>query len=116
MIPAYIIGLSLNKSVVDIDSFIEDRNAGKGHTRNLKRKVTSPLKAKKILLVDDSYYYGNSLRLAINRIKEAGFTAHILTCIAIILPKFKKNVDIYFLAVPTPSELAPVLWGQPSLN
>ena len=102
MIPAYIIGLSLNISVVDLDSFIEDRNIGNGQTRIIKRKVTSPLKAKKILLVDDSYYSGETLRNTIYRIKETGFDGDILTCAAIVLPYLKNNVDIYFLKKPSP--------------
>lgn len=102
MIPAYIIGLSLNIAILDIDSFMEDRTVGKGHTRDLKRELPSPLKAKKILLVDDSYYSGTSLCRSVNRIKQAGFTGDILTCAAIILPNARKNVDIYFIEIPAP--------------
>lgn len=101
MIPAYVIGLFLNLPVVDIGSFLENRNCGHGTTRNLKHNIPEPLSAKKILLIDDSYYSGNSILSSLKKAR-AVFKGEILTCAAITTPEGKGRLNIYFMVSEIP--------------
>ena len=68
MIPAYFIGLYLNKNITDLDSLINNHDLDKGHTRIINKDFNKPHDAKKILLVDDSISSGNSLNENLKKI------------------------------------------------
>ena len=86
MVPAYQIGLMLNRLVSDVDSFIADGAISHGHTRKLGITLTSLRQAQHILLVDDSIASGGSMQKALARIGESGFTGRVSTCAAIVAP------------------------------
>lgn len=101
MIPAYLIGLFMNRLVVDLETFLSDGVAGHGLTREVGAKVTSPLAAKHILLVDDSLISGGSMRLALERVKVV-FGGRVTTCVAIVHPAKRDEVDCSFIEMPQP--------------
>ena len=72
MVPAYQIGLFLNRLVCDIDSFIADGSISHGHTRKLGVALSSLRQARHILLVDDSIATGGSMQKALARIQQSG--------------------------------------------
>lgn len=102
MVPAYQIGLFLNRLVCDIDNFIADGTVSHGHTRKLGVELPSLQRAKHILLVDDSIATGGSMRKALARIRESGYSGRISTCAAIVGPSHKSSVDVSFITMPLP--------------
>lgn len=102
MVPAYQIGLFLNRLVCDVDNFIADGNISHGHTRKLGVTLSSLHQAQHILLVDDSIATGGSMQKALARIKESGYTGRISTCAAIVAPSHKSSVNVSFITMPQP--------------
>lgn len=102
MVPAYQIGLFLNRLVCDIDSFIADGSMSHGHTRKLGVPLTSLRQARHILLVDDSIATGGSMQKALARIQESGYAGRISTCAAIVAPSHHSSVDVSFITLPHP--------------
>ncbi len=102
MVPAYQIGLFLNRLVCDIDGFIADGPISHGHTRKLGVPLTSLRQARHILLVDDSIATGGSMQKALARIKESGYAGRVSTCAAIVAPSHKSSVDVSFITMPQP--------------
>ena len=102
MVPAYQIGLFLNRLVCDIDSFIADGSISHGHTRKLAIPLTSLHEAQHILLVDDSIATGGSMQKALGLIKESGFAGRISTCAAIVAPSHKAQVNVSFITMAQP--------------
>jgi len=101
MIPAYLIGLFMNRLVTDLETFLADGSAGHGRTRAPDAIVTTPLAAKHILLVDDSIATGGSMGIALHRIRER-FEGRVTTCAAIVNPSREATVDVAFRVVPQP--------------
>jgi uncharacterized HAD superfamily protein/orotate phosphoribosyltransferase len=102
MVPAYQIGLFLNRLVCDIDSFIADGSIGHGHTRKLGIELESLRQARHVLLVDDSIATGGSMQKALARIQESGYTGKVSTCAAIVAPSHQSSVHISFITLPLP--------------
>lgn len=102
MVPAYQIGLFLNRLVSDLDNFIADGSISHGHTRKLGIALTSLRQARHILLVDDSIATGGSMQKALKRVQESGYTGRISTCAAIVAPSQKVTVDVSFITMPQP--------------
>ncbi|MBL8267461.1 phosphoribosyltransferase family protein [Steroidobacter sp.] len=102
MVPAYQIGLFLNRLVCDIDNFIADGNISHGHTRKLGITLESLRQAQHILLVDDSIATGGSMQKALARIQESGYAGRITTCAAIVAPSHKSSVNVSFITLPQP--------------
>ncbi|HEY0940189.1 MAG TPA: phosphoribosyltransferase family protein [Steroidobacter sp.] len=102
MVPAYQIGLFLNRLVCDIDSFIADGTIGHGHTRKLAVELTSLRQARHLLLVDDSIASGSSMQKALAGVRESGYTGRVSTCAAIVAPSHKRSVDVSFITLPQP--------------
>ena len=102
MVPAYQIGLFLNRLVCDIDTFIADGSISHGHTRKLGVALSSLRQAKHILLVDDSIATGGSMQKAMARIQQSGYAGRISTCAAIVAPSHAGSVDVSFITMPQP--------------
>lgn len=102
MMPAYQIGLFLNRVVCDIDAFIAGSSISHGHTRKVGIALTSPRQARHILLVDDSIATGTSMQKALARIQESGYTGKVSTCAAIAAPSLQSSVDVSFITLPLP--------------
>jgi uncharacterized HAD superfamily protein/adenine/guanine phosphoribosyltransferase-like PRPP-binding protein len=102
MVPAYQIGLMLNRLVCDIDNFIADGAVSHGDTRKLGVTLTSLRQARHILLVDDSIATGSSMQKALARIRDCGYGGRISTCAAIVQPSQKTSVDVSFITMPQP--------------
>lgn len=102
MIPAYMIGLFLNRLVVDLETFLADGRAGHGATRQVGAELHSPLSAAHILLVDDSLASGASLSRCIERIAGSPFRGRMTTCAVIVDPGMSHRVDLHFRQMPQP--------------
>src|SRR5690606_690408 len=102
MIPAYQIGLFLNRHVTDLESFLLDRDLGHGSTRRPAFALASPRQARHVLLVDDSIASGASLQRALERIASSGFKGRLSTCAAIVAPSQRVSVDVSFITMPQP--------------
>lgn len=102
MVPAYQIGLLLNRLVCDIENFIADGAISHGHTRKLGVALQSLRDARHILLVDDSIASGSSMQKALARIQESGYTGRVSTCAAIVTPSQKASVNVSFITLPLP--------------
>lgn len=102
MIPAYLIGLYLNRPVTDIDTFLVNGTAGHGSTRKLANSLPELHAARHILVVDDSMATGASMQQALARIRAAAFAGRVSTCAAIVMPSQHASVDVAFLTVPQP--------------
>ncbi len=102
MIPAYLIGLYVNRLVTDLETFLANGNAGHGGTRAVGASVAEPWAAKHVLLVDDSISSGGSMRRCLERIRATPFQGRITTCAAIALPSMTAGVDIHFREMPRP--------------
>lgn len=102
MLPAYQIGLFLNRLVTDLHCFIADTPLSHGSTRKPSLALTWPQQARSILLVDDSMASGASMHRAVERIRSTGFAGRIVTCAAIVTPSQRAAVDVSFIAMPQP--------------
>ncbi len=102
MIPAYLIGLYLNRAVTDLDTFVANGHAGHGTTRKLGNALNALHESKHLLLVDDSMATGTSMQSALRRIHATPFHGRISTCAAIVMPSQHATVDVTFLTVPQP--------------
>lgn len=101
MIPAYKIAMLLNKHCTDLPSLLENRPLKKGSTRAIKKNISHPAEAKKILLVDDSILTGESMQEALNSIPNE--IRRNITILAIYSSrKHRDDVDMYFEFVPFP--------------
>jgi uncharacterized HAD superfamily protein/adenine/guanine phosphoribosyltransferase-like PRPP-binding protein len=102
MVPAYQIGLMLNRLVCDIDGFIADGPISHGQTRKLGVPLTSLRQARHILIVDDSIASGGSMQRALARVQQCGYRGKISTCAAIVAPSHQSSVDVSFITLPLP--------------
>jgi uncharacterized HAD superfamily protein/adenine/guanine phosphoribosyltransferase-like PRPP-binding protein len=102
MVPAYQIGLFLNRLVCDIEGFLGNGAISHGHTRKLGIELTALRQAQHILLVDDSIATGGSMQKALARIQESGYAGKISTCAAIVAPSHKSSVNVSFITLPQP--------------
>ena len=71
MIPAYTIGLYLNRHVVDLDTFLRGGAPASGLSRRVGVALEDTMKAKRILLVDDSITSGKAMRVAAECVRDS---------------------------------------------
>ncbi len=102
MIPAYLIGLYLNRMVTDIETFLANGAAGHGSTRKLSCSLAQLHDAKHVLLVDDSMATGASMDVALQRLRSSEFRGKVSTCAAVVTPSQYRSVDVAFVTVPHP--------------
>jgi uncharacterized HAD superfamily protein/adenine/guanine phosphoribosyltransferase-like PRPP-binding protein len=102
MIPAYLIGLYLNRLVTDIETFLSNGTSGHGSWRTPYASLAALHSAQHVLVVDDSMASGASMRAALRRISDSQFKGRVSTCAAIVTPSQRSNVDIAFITVPHP--------------
>lgn len=102
MIPAYLIGLYVNRLVTDLTSFIDNKAPGHGMWRSVGVGLATPHEARSILLVDDSYLSGAAMGDAVRRIHGAGYRGRVVTCAAIVVPSMTEQIDLHFLRMPMP--------------
>ena len=99
MIPAYIIGLALNKPVCSVPEFINGMFGGHGITR----KIHNTKKIKKVLIVDDTINSGNSMIKVKEQLKDiqnkydCKFMAVYSSC-----EEVSKKIDIALHVLPQP--------------
>ncbi|MPX98356.1 phosphoribosyltransferase, partial [Salinivibrio sp. VYel6] len=101
MIPAYMIGLYLNKNVTDLPSLINNRSLSKGITRKLKKEIVTAHDAERILIVDDSIMSGSSLKEAVASL-PTDIRRRVTTLAIYSSEKKRDDVDIFFEFLPSP--------------
>lgn len=102
MIPAYLIGLFINKLVVDLETFLANGAVGHGSTRSVGVEIPEPLGAKHILIVDDSLTSGTSMQSCVERVRASSFAGRMTTCAVIVIPSMAGAVDLWFKEMPHP--------------
>jgi uncharacterized HAD superfamily protein/hypoxanthine phosphoribosyltransferase len=95
MIPAYMIGFILNTKVCSIDEFLNDITISHGQ-RPIKDTVSN------VLVVDDSFAFGNSMRMAKIKIRQACPEYRIAYCAVYVLSGREKEIDIWLSVLPAP--------------
>lgn len=101
MIPAYMIGLYLNIHVMDFNSLLENKPLKKGITRKVKKEISLPQEAQKILLVDDSISTGESMAKIIEEMPD--ILKSKVTTLAIYSNEVSRDdIDSYLEFVPLP--------------
>lgn len=101
MIPAYMIGLDLNLPVCSLRDLIDDNNIKRIATRIVKNgEIEHPSQAKKILLVEDSYNTGSSLKATMSSINLE--LRKKITTLAVYTSQPTQDLDIYFEILRTP--------------
>lgn len=102
MLPASIIALKLNIPLTDVASFLRNDELKKGSTRTYKNDhLVRAWDARKILLVDDSISSGNSMREAVDQIREA-YAGTVVTLAAFAEKHNRDMVDVHFELVEQP--------------
>lgn len=102
MIPAYMVGLYMNRHVMDLESYLAGYSLGHGRTRAVGKQLDSAASARHILLVDDSASSGTSILRSRDRILAAGFTGKVTTCAVVVVPSAGGAVDLFFKEMPQP--------------
>lgn len=101
MVPAYMIALALNVNCTDISSWVNNYPLKRGVTRGVRKELSAPWEAKKILIVDDSIMSGNSIRREIDALPD--WLASRATTLAVYSGKpIRSDVDIILEFVPHP--------------
>ena len=101
MIPAYMIGLYRNISVLDLPSFLADTTPASG-LRKFGSERKSALQTGWILLVDDSISTGRAMQEAVSKIVASGYKGKVTTCAIVAEPSRHNDVDIHFCEMPHP--------------
>ena len=97
MMVASIIGLLLNKSVMSLDNFINGMDPTGGFRFGLKKPLSE---MKKVLVIDDTVFFGNSMVKARNELKsveESNQFEILYGCVYTEGPDAKRYVDLYFV-------------------
>lgn len=102
MLPATLIALYLNKSLSDLDSFIEGKVYSHGTTKNISVLEESMKDVKKALIVEDSSNTGVSLRNAKERLRNIGENIELMYMAAYVTKETKSLVDISCREIATP--------------
>ncbi|HDZ57885.1 MAG TPA: phosphoribosyltransferase [Pseudomonas xinjiangensis] len=102
MLVASIVSLKLNLPLTDLYSFQRNDDLKKGNTRSYKHnELVKPWDAKKILLVDDSIASGNSMRAAVDMVKQV-FSGEVVTMVAFAQRENIGSVDLHLETVEQP--------------
>ncbi len=101
MIPAYMIGLMLNKSVCTMDEFIHGIEPSHGE-RSLNGETAASMK-KRVLMVDDSIHSGVANQKAKDRLSGLDLDQYEILWLAVYAREESKDIpDFYFEVLPTP--------------
>lgn len=101
MIPALMIAELLNKRCADLDSFIGGREMSCGGRKKLMR----PGKEGKVLVLDDTVFFGNAMRKTRERLEAVATRYDIVYgCVYAEGRNAKQMVDIWFEDIWRPSE------------
>ncbi|TVU89182.1 phosphoribosyltransferase family protein [Vreelandella titanicae] len=101
MVPAYMIALALNVNCTDISSWVNNYPLKRGLTRGVRKELSSPWEAKKVLIVDDSIMSGKSIRSEIDALPE--WLASRATTLAVYSGKpIRSDIDIILEFLPHP--------------
>ena len=102
MLVANILALKLGLPLADLDGFLEGRMLGLGKRYQHINAQDYLKEPRKVLIVDDSISSGNAIRLAQEKIQQAGLS-HDLTFMAVyVTPKGKHLCDLYAEEIPNP--------------
>ena len=99
MIPAYMIGIFLNKKVCSIDEFLLGINPSTGSTREVDE-----VKVNDVLVVDDTIHSGGSIEKVKEKVATMGLdNKYDLKYLAIYAKdESKEKVDSFFEIIPSP--------------
>ncbi|XKH59509.1 phosphoribosyltransferase [Halomonas sediminis] len=101
MVPAYMIALALNVNCTDISSWVNNYPLKRGITRGLRKELSFPWEAKKVLIVDDSIMTGKSMKSEIDALP--GWLASRASTLAVYSSKpLRNDVDIILDFLPHP--------------
>lgn len=99
LLVANMIALLMNKTLTDLNGYLDNRLIASGKTKNVSPKLAKD--CKKVLVVEDSVASGNSIidcKEKLSSIKDVEF----IFLAAYIEPGKEKLVDIYFEVLPQP--------------
>ena len=96
---ACIIALYLNKPVTDLDSFLDGKILEYGSTKSTDGFVSSYSEIKRVLIVDDSTFSGNSITLAKKKVLNSQYSGECVFFAAYVTDTSKDNVDLYFSCI-----------------
>ena len=101
LLAANLLGLYLNVPIADVDGFLEGRILGQGR-RGQRRLDTGDgngaeflSRPRKVLVLDDSLFSGNSMREVRERIGESGGPHDVLYGAVYVYPHRLDEVDVY---------------------
>jgi hypoxanthine phosphoribosyltransferase len=101
MVPAYMIALALNVNCTDISSWVNNYPLKRGVTRGLRKELSSPWEAKKVLVVDDSIMSGKSMKNEIDALPD--WLSSRASTLAVYSSKpIRNDVDIILEFLPHP--------------
>lgn len=101
MLPATLIALYLNKSLSDLDSFIEGKIYSHGTTKNTSVLTTDMKDVKKVLIVEDSSASGGSLQRVKERLQNIEENIRITYMVIYITKKTEALADISCRLLPS---------------
>lgn len=102
LMAASIVALKANLPLTDLYAFLRNDALKKGSTRSYKlNELTYPQEARKILLVDDSVASGNSLREALDKLRQV-YAGEVVTLAVFAQSDSRKKVDIHLEVVDQP--------------
>lgn len=101
MLPATLIALYLNKSLSDLDSFIEGKMFSHGTTKNTSVLTEDMKDVKKVLIVEDSSASGVSLRRAKEKLQAIGEDIKLLYMVIYTTRETEPLVDISCRVLPS---------------
>jgi hypoxanthine phosphoribosyltransferase len=103
LLAATLLGLSRNLPVVDLNSFIADREIYAGSRyATASRVITRPSEALNPLIIDDSVSSGEALNRAKERLKEVAGQRRLRFAVVYAAPNNTSMVDIYLEIVRYP--------------
>jgi hypoxanthine phosphoribosyltransferase len=97
MLPASLLALALGLPLVDLHSFVAGRMWAISDDRE-----ASPLRARRVLIVDDASAYGIAMPRAVRMVTAAQPAAKVMTCAVFATPNSVPRFDIAMEAVAKP--------------
>lgn len=101
MLVATLIAVYLNKPLVDVDTYAEQKVYMSGNTKNNKSSIGDFKNIEKALIVEDSSNSGRSIKEAKAKIKDSDNVQKYFLA-AYVTKESKKKVDIFFRVVEEP--------------
>lgn len=101
LLAANLLSLAMNIPLTDLDSFLDGREYTSGTTKPVRR-ISDPLRRRKVLLLDDSISTGNAMREVRQRISEARIDAEIIYAAVYGIHDHHAEVDLVLEKVALP--------------